>query len=94
MDLKLEQVTAAIVERLNISCEECGRENIIGSEFFFCYPESPSFLTYRARLKGTSETDRGSLVLLIEAWVRRRWSQPHPDWSTDDCGLPLLSSHL
>ena len=70
MDLKLEQVTAAIVERLNISCEECGRENIIGSEFFFCYPESPSFLTYRARLKGTSETDHGSLVLLIEAWVR------------------------
>ena len=37
---------------------------------FSCFEESPSFLTYRARLEGTSETDSGSLVSLIEVWVR------------------------
>ena len=43
---------------------------MIDNQLFVCYPESPSFLTYRARLEGTSETDSGSLVSLIEAWVR------------------------
>ena len=42
---------------------------MIDSQFFDC--QSPSFLTYRARLEGTYETDSGSLVSLIEAWVRR-----------------------
>ena len=67
--LKLEHITAAVVMELKSSCSECGPE-MIDSQFFVCYPESPSFLTYRARLEGTSETDSGSLVSLIEDWVR------------------------
>ena len=43
---------------------------MIDNQLFVCYPESPSFLTYRARLEGTSERDSGSLGSLIEAWVR------------------------
>ena len=39
-------------------------------ESFTCYPESPTYVTYRARLEGTSETDSGSLISLIEDWVR------------------------
>ena len=43
---------------------------MIDNQFFVCYPESPSFLTYRARLEGTRETDSDSLISLIEEWVR------------------------
>jgi hypothetical protein len=68
--LKLEHITAAVVKELKSSCSECGPE-MIDNQLFVCYPESPSFLTYRARLEGTSsETDSGSLVSLIEDWVR------------------------
>ena len=65
---KLEDVTAAVVNTLKVSCEECSSENIDG-QFFVCYPESPSFVTYRGRLEGTSERDSLSLVSLIEEWV-------------------------
>ena len=43
---------------------------MIDNQFFVCYTESPSFVTYRARLEGTKETDGGSLISLIEEWVR------------------------
>ena len=67
--LKLEQITAAVVKELKLSCSECGPE-VIDNQLFDCYPESPSFLTYRGRLEGTSERDSLSLVSLIEEWVR------------------------
>ena len=57
------------MKQLEVSCGECTRENI-NRQSFSCFEESPSFLTYRARLEGTSDTDSGSLVSLIEAWVR------------------------
>ena len=41
---------------------------------FACYPESPTHVTYRARLGGTSETDSGSLISLLEEWVNGRAS--------------------
>ena len=52
-----------------VSCTECS-SNIIDKQSFACYPESPTYATYRARLEGTSETDSGSLISLIEQWVR------------------------
>ena len=58
------------MKELKSSCSECGPEMIDNQLFVVCNPESPSFLTYRARLEGTSETDSGSLVSLIEDWVR------------------------
>ena len=68
--MKLEQITAAVVKELqSSSCGECSSE-MIDNQFFICYPESPSFLTYRARLEGTRETDSDSLISLIEEWVR------------------------
>ncbi|CAI8044499.1 hypothetical protein GBAR_LOCUS24676 [Geodia barretti] len=62
--LKLEHITDAVVKVLKAPSD------IIENTFFVCYPESPSFVTYRASLEGTSETDSSSLVSLIEAWVR------------------------
>ena len=68
--LKLQHITAAVVEVLQASCGECVSEMVIDNQFFVCYPESPSHVTYRARLEGTSEKESGSLISLIEEWVR------------------------
>ena len=69
-DQKLEDITSALLEELTGSCAECGiTSDIIDRQSFTCYPESPTHVTYRARLEGTSETDSGSLISLIEDWV-------------------------
>ena len=60
-----------MLKYLNDSCTSCSiTSDIIDMESFTCYPESPTYVTYRARLEGTSETDSGSLISLIEDWVR------------------------
>ena len=67
---KLEHITNAVLEELTASCAECGiTDDIIDKQSFACFPESPTYVTYRARLEGTSETDSGSLISLIEEWV-------------------------
>ena len=68
-DQKLEDITNAVLEELTGSCAECGITNDIDRQSFVCYSESPTHVTYRARLEGTSETDSGSLISLIEDWV-------------------------
>ena len=69
-DQKLEDITSALLEELTGSCAECGiTSDIIDRQSFTCYPESPTHVTYRARLEGTSDTDSGSLISLIEDWV-------------------------
>ena len=57
------------MNQLQTSCGECAPE-MIDNQFFVCYPESPSHVTYRARLEGTSERESDSLISLIEDWVR------------------------
>ena len=69
-DVKLVDITSAVLERLSASCVDCGIDSdIIDRQSFSCYPESPTYVTYRARLEGTSESDSGSLISLIEEWV-------------------------
>ena len=66
----MKDFTDAILNQLTASCAECGITNdIIDMQSFRCFPDSPSHVTYRARLQGTSETDSGSLISLIEKWV-------------------------
>jgi hypothetical protein len=55
-----------VLDVLRGSCANCA----IDEEYFACDSESPTYVTYRARLEGTSETDSGSLIPLIEAWAR------------------------
>ena len=67
---KLEDITSAVLEELTDSCAECGiSSDIIDEQFFACFPESPTHVTFRARLGGSSETDSGSLISLLESWV-------------------------
>ena len=69
----MEDITSEVVDQLTASCSDCDiTSDIIDRETrsFACFPESPTYVTYRARLEGTSETDSGSLISLIEDWVR------------------------
>ena len=66
----LNSITSTVLEVLKNSCSDCGITNdIIDQQSFSCFPESPTYVTYHARLEGTSETDSGSLISLIEEWV-------------------------
>ena len=67
-DTKLSDVTAAVLEQLSVSCAECSSDTI-SQWSFACIPDSPTFVTYRARIEGSSQTDSGSLVALIQEWV-------------------------
>ena len=68
--MRLGDITSAVLEQLIRSCAECGITNdIIDKPSFAWYPESPSSVTYRARLEGTSETNSTALISLIEEWV-------------------------
>ena len=66
----MEDITSAVLEELTESCAECGiSSDIIDRQSFACFPESPTHVTFRARLGGSSETDSGSLISLLESWV-------------------------
>ena len=59
------------MNQLTDSCTNCSiTSDIIDRQSFACYSESPTYVTYRARLKGTFQTDSGSLISLIDDWVR------------------------
>ena len=66
---KLEDVGTKIIQQLQITCSECDSD-ILHEQSFACFKESSSFVTYRARLEGTSETESDSLISLVEEWVR------------------------
>ena len=67
---KLEDITNAVLDELTVSCAECGiGSNSINRQSFACFSESPTHVTFRARLGGSSETDSGSLISLLESWV-------------------------
>ena len=67
---KLEDITSVVLKELTESCAECGiRSDIVDEQSFACFPESPTHVTFRARLGGSSETDSGSLISLLESWV-------------------------
>ena len=67
----MEDITNAVLRVLTSSCTDCGiTSDIIDMQSFRCFPDSPSHVTYRARLEGTSGIDSSSLISLIEDWVR------------------------
>ena len=69
LDVKQGDITAEVIEHLSTSCAECSSKTI-AKPSFKCYDGSPTRVTYRARLEGTSETDSDTLISLIEEWVR------------------------
>ena len=70
---KLDDITNEISKTLTDSCSGCGiTNNIVDIQSLNCFRNSHTYVTYQARLEGTSETDSGSLVSLIEKWVSGR----------------------
>ena len=68
--MKLEDITREVVEKVVALCPECDfTVTSIDKQSFSCYPDSPSFVTYQARLEGTSLTDSDNFMSLIEQWV-------------------------
>ena len=54
------------MEKLSALCPDCGvTEAVIDRQAFLCYPESPSYVTYRARLEGTSEVESCRLISVV-----------------------------
>ena len=69
----MEDITSAVLEELTASRAECGiSSDTIDRQSFSCFPESPTHVTFRARLGGSSETDSVSLISLLESWVSGR----------------------
>ena len=67
---KLQDITRAVLEELTSSCADCRISiDIIDRQSFTCFPESPTYVTFRARLGSNSEIDSGSLISLLESWV-------------------------
>ena len=66
----MADVTTAILDVLKASCQECGISNrTIDTGVLICFSNSSSYVTYRARLEGTSQADSLDLISLIEDWV-------------------------
>ena len=56
-------------EVLSDSCQCQITTDSIDEELFACSEDSPIYVTYRARLSGTSERDSASLISLVKDWV-------------------------
>ena len=66
----LGDITSAVVKELTESCAKCGiSSDIIDRQSFACFPESPTHVTFRARLEGSSERSSSFFILLLESWV-------------------------
>ena len=71
IEQKLEDISGAVVKQLIALCAICGfTTDNIDEEAFRCFSESPTHVTYRARLGGTLETNSSELTPLLEKWVR------------------------
>ena len=68
--MKLGDITREVAEKVVALCPDCGFTDVsIDKPSFSCYPDSPSFVTYRARLEGASLTESDHFISLIEQWV-------------------------
>ena len=68
-DEKLDVITSAVREELGDSCTDCViTSDTVDEQYFYCDPESPVFVTYRARLEGTPHTDSSELLSLVDRW--------------------------
>ena len=66
----LGDITSAVVKELTESCAKCGiSSDIIDRQSFACFPESPTHVTFRARLEGSSERSSSFFIFLLESWV-------------------------
>ena len=64
----MDDITSILLQQLSSSCINCELNDLIDMQLIDC--DGESVIVYRARLEGTSQTDSGYLISLIEEWVR------------------------
>ena len=67
--LKLTDITSAVLKELRDLCQCQISNGIVDEESFACFDDSANYVTYRARLSGTSAVNGASLLSLIENWA-------------------------
>ena len=60
------------MEQLSSSCQCANMSYTISEASFACFNDSPTHVTYRARLTGTLTVSTASLLSILEAWVSSR----------------------
>ena len=69
---KISDITAAVESALK-ELSVCGIESeVVDKPTFKCYPDSPSYVTIRGHLIGTTTEDSASLLLSMREWVSTR----------------------
>lgn len=67
----MKDITNEILNELKESCTDCDiTYGIIDMQSLQCLLNSPAYMVYSARLKSSSNTHSGSLVSVIEEWVK------------------------
>ena len=103
-DLKLADITSAVLKKLNDLCHCQSLNSSIDEESFACFDNSVTFVTYRARLKGTSNENSASVIeewvssgptirvrgLLM--WVDTQCSVVISDFSEEECLGPTITT--
>ena len=103
-DLKLADIKSAVLKELTDSCH-CQSPGSSDEESFACFQDSPNSVTYRARLKGTSNENSASVIeewvssgpnvrvrgLLM--WVDTQCSVVISDFSEEECSGPSSELH-
>ena len=67
---KLTDITTAIIHQMTFLCTDCNiTGDIIDNQDLTCSMKSPSYVIYSARIKATFNTDRITLISMIEEWI-------------------------
>ena len=67
---KLTDITTAIIHQMTFLCTDCNiTGDIIDNQDLTCSMKSPSYVIYSARIKATFNTDRITLISMIDEWI-------------------------
>ena len=93
---KLDDIANKIQQELQdlCMCDITSDVIIINEAFFHCFDPSSYYVTYRARLSGTLDTDSRTIISYIEAWVSLGPSIPVQDallMIDSECPVPVTS---
>ena len=68
-DLKLADITKETEKQLSHSCQCSQTSTVISEESFACFDESPTHVTFRARLNGVQEVTTAFFLSSLKAWT-------------------------
>ena len=70
LSLKDDVIVQAITDNVVQRCDCVFTKDHISEQGFQCFPSSPQAVTYRARLRGTSDATVEDLLQYLEDWIQ------------------------